>query len=137
MTQTIGIAAYDATGPLAPWTFDRRAPGARDVQIDILFCGICHSDLHTVRGEWGPVTFPQVPGHEIVGRVAAVGAEVSGFTPGQLVGVGCMVDSCQHCSSCGQGLSTRRLWRWRGSGWLPASRRGRRCSDAHGRRWHG
>ncbi len=104
MTQTIGIAAYDATGPLAPWTFDRRAPGARDVQIDILFCGICHSDLHTVRGEWGPVTFPQVPGHEIVGRVAAVGAEVSGFTPGQLVGVGCMVDSCQHCSSCGQGL---------------------------------
>lgn len=104
MTTAIGIAAFSATEPLAPWSFDRRAPGARDVSIEILYCGICHSDLHTVRGEWGGIKYPQVPGHEIVGRVTAVGAEVKGFAVGDSVGVGCMVDSCLSCPSCAQGL---------------------------------
>lgn len=103
MIPTTGIAAYDAAGPLASWSFERRDVGARDVQIDILFCGICHSDLHTVRGEWGPITYPQVPGHEIVGRVTAVGADVKGHKVGDLVGVGCMVDSCRVCDSCKAG----------------------------------
>jgi alcohol dehydrogenase (NADP+) len=89
---------------MGPWKFDRRAPGARDVQIDILYCGICHSDLHTVRSEWNEVTYPLVPGHEIVGRVAAVGPEVSKYAVGDMVGVGCMVDSCQTCVSCAEGL---------------------------------
>ncbi len=101
---TSGYAAYDATGPLAPWQFERRAIGARDVHIEILFCGICHSDLHTVRGEWGPIAYPQVPGHEIVGRVRATGSEVTRYATGDLVGVGCLVDSCLHCASCTQGL---------------------------------
>jgi uncharacterized zinc-type alcohol dehydrogenase-like protein len=104
MIETKGIAAFSATAPLAPWTFERRDAGARDVQIEILFCGICHSDLHTVRGEWGGIKYPQVPGHEIVGRVVATGAEVTTFKTGDLVGVGCMVDSCRHCSSCNDGL---------------------------------
>ncbi len=104
MIPTHGYAAYDATSPLAPWRFERRDPGPRDVRIDILFCGICHSDLHTVRGEWGPIKYPQVPGHEIVGRVASVGGDVRGFREGDLVGVGCMVDSCQACDSCRDGL---------------------------------
>lgn len=103
MITTTGIAAHDATGPLAPWTFDRRDVGAHDVQIDVLFCGICHSDLHTVRGEWGPIAYPQVPGHEIVGRVAAVGGSVTRHKTGDLVGVGCMVDSCRHCAPCVDG----------------------------------
>lgn len=104
MIPAIGIAAHDAAGPLSPWTFERRDVGARDVQIEILYCGICHSDLHTVRGEWGPIQYPQVPGHEIVGRVVAVGGEVSRFKAGDLVGVGCMVDSCRVCDSCKEGV---------------------------------
>ena len=104
MISTTGYAAFGPSAPLAPWTFDRREPGARDVQVQILFCGICHSDLHTVRNEWGKIAFPQVPGHEIVGRVVATGAEVSRVTVGQMVGVGCLVDSCQDCPSCGGGL---------------------------------
>lgn len=104
MTSAIGIAAHDAQSALSLWHFDRRVPGVRDVQIDILFCGICHSDLHTVRGEWGKVIYPLVPGHEIVGRVRAVGADVSRYAVGDLVGVGCIVDSCLTCSSCVQGL---------------------------------
>ncbi|MEQ1692896.1 MAG: NAD(P)-dependent alcohol dehydrogenase [Gemmatimonas sp.] len=99
-----GYAAFSATTPLAPWQFDRRNPGPRDVQIEILFCGICHSDLHTVRGEWGPVTYPLVPGHEIVGRVVATGPEVTLHRSGDLVGVGCLVDSCHDCPSCRDGL---------------------------------
>ncbi len=99
-----GIAAFDPTAPLGPWNFERRDPGPRDVRIDILFCGICHSDLHTVRGEWGPIKYPQVPGHEIIGRVSAVGGEVQAFREGQLVGVGCMVDSCRECGNCREGL---------------------------------
>lgn len=104
MIHTRGIAAFDPTGPLGPWNFDRRDPGARDVQIEILYCGICHSDVHTVRSEWSPVSYPQVPGHEIVGRVVAVGAKVKKYAVGDMVGVGCMVDSCQTCPSCTQGL---------------------------------
>lgn len=100
------VSAYSATSkssPLGPATIDRRDPGPRDVSIDILYCGVCHSDLHTARGEWNDVTFPVVPGHEIVGRVVAVGSEVKRFTPGEHVGVGVMVDSCRHCRSCGEG----------------------------------
>ncbi len=104
MIPTLGYAAYDATAPLAPWRFERRDPGARDVQIEILFCGICHSDLHTVRGEWGGIAYPQVPGHEIVGRVVAVGSDVTAYRAGDLVGVGCMVDSCQSCAACAESL---------------------------------
>jgi alcohol dehydrogenase (NADP+) len=104
MISALGIAAHDAAGPLAPWRFERRDVGASDVQIDILFCGICHSDLHTVRGEWGPCAYPQVPGHEIVGRVRAVGAQVTRWQVGDLVGVGCMVDSCRSCQPCQDGV---------------------------------
>ncbi|HEX8467793.1 MAG TPA: NAD(P)-dependent alcohol dehydrogenase [Allosphingosinicella sp.] len=101
-TQAYG--AYSADKPLEPIAIERRAPGPRDVRIDIAYCGVCHSDLHTVRSEWGGTLFPCVPGHEIVGHVSAVGAEVSGFQAGDTVGVGCLVDSCQHCASCAEGL---------------------------------
>jgi len=96
--------AHAADKPLESLDITRRAPGPHDVQIDIAFCGVCHSDLHTVRAEWAGTLFPCVPGHEIVGRVASVGAHVKGFKAGDLVGVGCMVDSCQHCADCGDGL---------------------------------
>ena len=104
MISTIGIAAFDAAGPLAPWRFERRDLGTHDVHIRIMYCGLCHSDLHTVRGEWGPCRYPQVPGHEIVGRVISVGSAVTSWKAGDLVGVGCMVDSCQHCQPCADGL---------------------------------
>ncbi|MCK9538877.1 NAD(P)-dependent alcohol dehydrogenase [Dokdonella sp.] len=96
--------ARSAELPLEAMRIERRAPGPRDVQIDILWCGVCHSDLHTVRSEWGGTHYPCVPGHEIIGRVGALGAEVTGFTVGDTVGVGCMVDSCRHCSACAAGL---------------------------------
>jgi len=104
MLEAKGYAAQNATSPLAPYRFQRRAPGANDVQIEILYCGVCHSDLHTTRNEWNNTLYPSVPGHEIVGRVVAVGSSVSQFKPGDTVGVGCMVDSCQHCASCNEGL---------------------------------
>ena len=104
MTQARAYAALDATSPLAPFALDRRDPGPRDVQIDILFCGVCHSDLHTARSEWPGTVYPCVPGHEIVGRVTKVGAAVTGFKAGDLAAVGCMVDSCQTCPSCRAGL---------------------------------
>jgi len=104
MTLTHAYAAQSATTPLAPFTFERRTPTARDVAIDILHCGVCHSDLHTAKSEWGPSVFPCVPGHEIVGRVTAIGSDVSKFKVGDIVGVGCMVDSCQHCQPCADGL---------------------------------
>ncbi|HYN78136.1 MAG TPA: NAD(P)-dependent alcohol dehydrogenase [Lamprocystis sp. (in: g-proteobacteria)] len=104
MTKTLGYAAHSATAPLDPFQFERRALGPRDVQIDIRYCGVCHSDLHTVRNEWQNTVYPVVPGHEIVGRVAQVGAEVSRFKVGDLVGVGCMVDSCGTCPECQEGL---------------------------------
>ena len=97
-------AAQTATSPLSPFAFQRRAPGPGDVSIEILFCGVCHSDLHTARGEWPGVVYPCVPGHEIVGRVTSVGAEVTKFKAGDAVAVGCMVDSCLHCEPCKRGL---------------------------------
>ena len=103
----MSVRAYGAHAgdkPLEPLEITRRPPGAHDVQIDIAFCGVCHSDLHQVRGEWAGTHFPCVPGHEIVGRVAAVGAHVQGFKAGDLVGVGCIVDSCKHCEDCDSGL---------------------------------
>jgi uncharacterized zinc-type alcohol dehydrogenase-like protein len=90
--------------PLEPIQITRRKPGPHDVRIDIAFCGICHSDLHQVRGEWLGTHYPCVPGHEIVGRVSAVGIHVTEFRPGDLVGVGCIVDSCKQCDECGEGL---------------------------------
>src|SRR5579875_3478359 len=102
--QTKAYAAQSATSPLAPHTIERREPGPHDVQIKIEFCGVCHSDLHTARNEWGNTIYPSVPGHEIVGRVVKVGDHVSKFREGDVVGVGCMVDSCQHCNPCREGL---------------------------------
>ena len=96
--------AHAADKPLESLDIARRAPGPHDVRIDIDFCGVCHSDLHTVRAEWAGTLYPCVPGHEIVGRVSAVGAHVTGHKVGDLVGVGCMVDSCQQCPDCGEGL---------------------------------
>jgi uncharacterized zinc-type alcohol dehydrogenase-like protein len=104
MLPTRGYAAQSATSPLAPFAFERREPGPRDVQIDILYCGVCHSDLHTARSEWPGTHYPCVPGHEIVGRAARVGGQVKKFREGDLVGVGCMVDSCRVCASCKEGL---------------------------------
>lgn len=102
--QVKAYAAQEATAPLAPYTINRREPKAHDVQIEILFCGICHSDLHTARGEWGGTMYPCVPGHEIVGRVTSVGSHVKHHKEGDYVGVGCLVDSCRECSSCKEGL---------------------------------
>jgi uncharacterized zinc-type alcohol dehydrogenase-like protein len=102
--KTPAYAALSAKAPLAPYTVDRRDPGPDDVAIDILFCGICHSDIHQVRDEWGGSVFPMVPGHEIVGRVSRVGANVRKVKPGDLAGVGCMVDSCRACDPCRRNL---------------------------------
>jgi uncharacterized zinc-type alcohol dehydrogenase-like protein len=103
MFETPAYAAADATTPLAPTTIQRRAPRANEVLIDIAFCGVCHSDLHQVRDEWGGSIFPMVPGHEIVGHVAEVGAGVTKFKVGDAVGVGCFVDSCRSCAQCQAG----------------------------------
>ena len=104
MIPSRGYAALSANERLAPFSFERRDPGPDDVRIEILFCGVCHSDLHTARDEWHMTQFPCVPGHEIVGKVAAVGAAVTRFKVGDTVGVGCMVDSCAKCASCADGL---------------------------------
>jgi uncharacterized zinc-type alcohol dehydrogenase-like protein len=104
MIKAKAYAAQSATSPLAPYSFERRDPGPLDVQIEILFCGVCHSDIHTVRSEWGPATYPCVPGHEIVGKVVKVGSEVKKFKEGDLAGVGCMVDSCRTCVHCQAGF---------------------------------
>jgi uncharacterized zinc-type alcohol dehydrogenase-like protein len=104
MLKAQAYAAYSATTPLSPFSFERRDPGPRDVQIEILYCGVCHSDLHTVRNEWPGTVYPMVPGHEIVGRVVRTGGEVSKFKEGDLAAVGCLVDSCRHCASCAEGL---------------------------------
>jgi uncharacterized zinc-type alcohol dehydrogenase-like protein len=100
---TPAYAAPAADQPLAPHTIERRTPGAHDIAIEILYCGVCHSDLHTARNEWGNTIYPSVPGHEIVGTVTAAGKDVKGFKVGDTVGVGCMVDSCGHCASCAEG----------------------------------
>ena len=101
---THAFGAHAADKPIEAIAIERRAPGAQDVQIDIAYCGICHSDLHTVRGEWPGTLYPCVPGHEIVGHVTAVGSDVGKFKVGDTVGVGCMVGSCQQCASCEEGL---------------------------------
>jgi threonine dehydrogenase-like Zn-dependent dehydrogenase len=98
--KTTGYAAQSATSQLSPFSFERRTPGPQDIQIDILYCGVCHSDLHTARNEWTNTTYPVVPGHEIIGRVANVGSQVGKFKPGDLAAVGCLVDSDRACPAC-------------------------------------
>ena len=104
MIPAASYAAFDPASPLRYWDFERRDVRPDDVEIDILFCGVCHSDLHAAKDEWGQMNRPFVPGHEIVGRVAAVGDKVTRYKAGDLVGVGCLVDSCLHCSECEEGL---------------------------------
>ncbi len=102
--KVLGYAAQSAKDALAPFQFERRDSRADDVVIEILYCGVCHSDLHQARNDWSGSVYPMVPGHEIIGRVVSVGAKVTRFKAGDQVGVGCMVDSCQHCAACAQGL---------------------------------
>src|SRR5512138_719246 len=104
MSRTRAYAVQDPRSPLAPFEIDRRAVGDHDLLVDIAFCGICHSDIHQARDEWGGAAFPMVPGHEIVGRVARAGAKVTRFRPGDTVGIGCLVDSCRTCERCARGL---------------------------------
>jgi uncharacterized zinc-type alcohol dehydrogenase-like protein len=104
MQKTKAYGAHAADKPLEPMDIERRQPGSRDVQVEIAYCGVCHSDLHTVRSEWTGTLYPCVPGHEIVGHVSAVGGEVKRFKVGDTVGVGCLVNSCQHCDACAEGL---------------------------------
>lgn len=102
--KVLGYAAKTPTAPLAPFTFDRREPRPDDVVIEILYCGVCHSDLHQARNDWGFSEYPIVPGHEVIGRVVSVGDSVTKFKAGDLAGIGCMVDSCRECNPCQQGL---------------------------------
>ena len=104
MPQVSAYGARSAQSTLSPLTIERREVGANDVQVEIMYCGVCHSDLHTVRNEWQNTTYPAVPGHEIIGRVTKVGAKVTKYKEGEVVGVGCMVDSCRTCESCKAGL---------------------------------
>lgn len=115
MNQVKAWGAAAAGTPLAPMTIPRREPGARDVVLDILFCGVCHSDIHQARDEWGGAIFPMVPGHEIVGRVAQVGGEVTKLRVGELGGVGCLVDSCRTCAPCKAGLEQFCTVGWAGT----------------------
>ena len=103
MSAAHGYAAQSADQPLTAFAFERREPGPHDVRIEILYCGVCHSDLHTARNEWHNTLYPSVPGHEIVGRVSAIGNAVKGFKVGDLAGIGCIVDSCRECASCRAG----------------------------------
>src|ERR1700678_4022785 len=98
-----GYAAHDKASALVPFDFERREPGANDVVVEIAYCGVCHSDIHQVRDEWGGSIFPMVPGHEIVGRMIIVGKAVKNFKVGDLAGVGCIVNSCRECSNCKAG----------------------------------
>jgi uncharacterized zinc-type alcohol dehydrogenase-like protein len=104
MPATKAYAAESATTPVVPFTIERRDPKPHDVQIEILFCGVCHSDLHFARNDWGMTVYPVVPGHEIVGRVTAVGNHVKKFKVGDIAGIGCLVDSCRECANCKDGL---------------------------------
>ncbi len=104
MLKTQGYATHNSDSPLAPFSFDRRDPGPKDVLIEILYCGVCHSDIHQVRNEWGNALYPMVPGHEIIGKVTAIGNEVANFKVGETVGVGCLVDSCRVCPDCQENL---------------------------------
>jgi uncharacterized zinc-type alcohol dehydrogenase-like protein len=103
MIKMNAFAATSASTPLVPFRVERRQPGPHDVAIDILYCGVCHSDIHTARNEWGNTTFPVVPGHEIVGRVTAIGAHVNKHRIGDIIGIGCFVDSCRTCVNCSAG----------------------------------
>lgn len=104
MLKTKGYAVQSAESKFAPFDFERRELGAKDVLIEILYCGICHSDIHQARGEWGNSIYPMVPGHEIIGRVSQTGAEVTKFQTGDYAGIGCFVDSCRNCENCRQGV---------------------------------
>ncbi|MFY8024335.1 MAG: alcohol dehydrogenase catalytic domain-containing protein, partial [Sediminibacterium sp.] len=104
MVQAKGYGATSKESEIAPLTFNRNEVGPTDVLIDILYCGICHSDIHTARGEWGPAIYPVVPGHEIVGKVVKIGDEVTRFKVGDIAGVGVFVDSCRSCAPCQKGL---------------------------------
>jgi uncharacterized zinc-type alcohol dehydrogenase-like protein len=104
MSQTKAYAAQSATSPLAAWDLERREPKPHDVEIEIMYCGVCHSDLHTARNEWHNTIYPVVPGHEIVGRVTRVGEQVKKYKAGDLAGIGCLVDSCRDCDNCKKGL---------------------------------
>lgn len=104
MLNAKAYSASSATSPLAPASIQRRDPTPHDVEIQILFCGVCHTDLHIARNEWGGTTYPCVPGHEIIGRVTQAGAHVKKFKVGDTVGVGCMVDSCRACTNCQEGF---------------------------------
>jgi uncharacterized zinc-type alcohol dehydrogenase-like protein len=104
MIATKGFAVQDAKSDLALWNFERREVGPHDVQFDILFCGVCHSDLHQIKDDWGGGIFPMVPGHEIVGKVIKIGSHVKKFKVGDLAGTGCLVDSCRTCDNCKEGL---------------------------------
>jgi uncharacterized zinc-type alcohol dehydrogenase-like protein len=100
MSTALGYAVFDEKSPLGPFSFERREVGEKDVQIEILYCGVCHSDIHQARGEWNNSVYPMVPGHEIVGKVTQVGSKVTKFKVGDYAGVGCMVDTCRECASC-------------------------------------
>ena len=104
MIQSKGYAAQTPETDLAPWSFERRELGPKDVQIEISFCGVCHSDLHQIKNEWFPGIFPMVPGHEIVGKISKVGTDVKNFKIDDLAGIGCLVDSCRTCENCTDGL---------------------------------
>ena len=104
MLPSKGYAAQSATAPIAPFDFDRRDPGPHDVHLEISHCGVCHTDIHLSRNEWGGSIYPMVPGHEIIGTVKQAGSAVTKFAPGDRVGVGCFVDSCRTCSNCSEGL---------------------------------
>ncbi|MGB8261167.1 MAG: NAD(P)-dependent alcohol dehydrogenase [Terracidiphilus sp.] len=103
MPASRGYAAQNAETPLAPFAFSRREPGPTEIAIETLYCGVCHSDLHMVRNEWGNSVYPMVPGHEIVGRVVAAGSGVTRFKAGDIAAVGVIIDSCRHCAPCGRG----------------------------------
>ena len=104
MISTKAYAAPAAASKLEPYNFERREPGSHDVQIDILYCGVCHTDIHFINNDWGISVYPMVPGHEIVGKVVAVGDHVKKFKAGDMAGVGCLVDSCRECEYCNEGL---------------------------------
>ena len=104
MRATHGYATHGPDSRLEPFSFERRDPGPDDVLIQILYCGICHADIHHARNDWQTANYPMVPGHEIIGRVGGVGSNVASFKEGDLAGVGCFVDSCRECESCGHGM---------------------------------